>query len=199
MSLMLVSVPCDVDSAVAALVKLGFTVTPPVIASSPPVVVPPPVPVVGTGVIYADGKMLWPGDWSGNNMAVDYANKTLVPGKTVAAMTPKNPWAYWLPYILHMPTAGFTNLIVKIKPAMAGQKFSVAAYTSTGVATDIVTGGVNPLPASMASALDADGVVTYTVPLTALKAVNIDLYKIMVQDQSGLTNDTWGVTYAAFV
>lgn len=200
MSLMLVSVPCDVASAVNALIALGYTVTPPVITSAPPVpATPPPLPVIGPGVIYADGKMLWPGDWSGNNMAIDYANTTLVPGKTVAAMTPKNPWAYWLPYILHMPTAGFTSLVVKLKPAMAGQKFSVAAYTSTGVATDIVTGGINPIPASMASAPDADGVVTYTIPLTALKAVNIDLYKVMVQDQSGLTGDQWGVAYAAFV
>jgi hypothetical protein len=200
MSLMLVSVPCDVASAVAALQALGFTVTPPVIASVPPAVaIPPPLPVVGPGVIYADGKLQWPGDWSGNNMGVDYANTTLVPGKTVAAMTPRNPWAYWLPYILHMPTAAFTKLIVKIKPAVVGQKFSAAAYTSTGVATDIVTGGVNPIPASMASAPDADGVVTYTIPLASLGAVNIDLYKIMVQDQSGQSNDTWGVVYAAFV
>jgi hypothetical protein len=198
MTLMLVSVPCDVSSAVAALVKLGYSVTAPVVttASAP---TPPPLPVVGSGVIYADGKMLWPGDWSGNNKGIDYANTTLVPGKTVAAMSPRNPWAYWLPYILHMPTAGFSNLIVKIKPAAVGQKFSAAAYTSTGTTTDIVAGGINPIPASMASTPDADGVVTYTIPLAALGAVNIDLYKIMIQDQSGLTNDVWGVVYAAFV
>lgn len=196
----LMPVQCDVASAIAALKTLGYTVTS---GSIPPVVVPPvvtpPVPVTGKGVIYADGKFLWPGDWSGVGTAINYANTTLVPGKTVASMTSKSPWAYWLPYILHMSTAGFTKLILKIKPATVGQNFSVAAYTSTSTTTDIVVGGVNPIPASMTSAPDANGVVTYTVPLSALNAANIDLYKILVQDQSGATGDTWGVEYAAFI
>lgn len=201
MTLMLVSVPCDVNSAIVALQNLGYTVTTGTISGTPPVIPPtnPALPVTGPGVIYADGKMLWPGDWSGTGMVIDYANTTLVPGKTVASMTPKTPWAYWLPYILHMPTAAFKNLVLKLKPAIAGQKFSVAIYTSTGSTTDIVVGGLNPIPASMESAPDADGVVTFTIPLTALNATSIDTYKIMVQDQSGLTGDIWGVEYAAFV
>ncbi len=198
MTLMLVSVPCDVDSAIAALTKLGYTVTS---GSVPPIVTPPGggLPLTGPGVIYADGKLLWPGDWSGGAMLINYANTKLVPGKTVASMTPQSPWAYWLPYVLHLMTTPFTNVILKIKPAFAGQKFSIAAYTSTGSQTDIVVGGVNPIPASMASAPDADGVITYTVPLTVIKANNIDLYKILVQDQSGQSGDTWGVEYAALV
>jgi hypothetical protein len=197
MSLMLVSVPCDVDSAVAALKVLGYTVTPPVISTAPPIVVPPTpgLPLTGAGVIYADGKFLWPGDWSGNTITIDYANKTLVSGKTVASMTPKQAWGYWLPYILSMPTAAFKNLIFKIKPEASGQKFSTAVYK----VGDVVVGGLNPIPASMVSAPDADGVVTYTIPLSVLNASNLDLYKIMVQDQSGLAGDTWGVEYAAFV
>lgn len=201
MTLIYVSVPCDAASAAAALKTLGYTVIPPVVSTAPPIVIPPPsgLPLTGTGVIYADGKFLWPGDWSGNTIAINYANKTLVPGKTVASMTPKQAWGYWLPYILHMPTAAFKNLILKIKPEAAGQKFSTAIYTSTGTTTDIVVGGLNPIPASMISAPDADGVVTITIPLSAVNAVSIDVYKIMVQDQSGLTGDTWGVEYAAFV
>lgn len=201
MTLMLVSVPCDVDSAIASLKVLGYTVTPPIISTAPPVIVPPPsgLPLTGTGVIYADGKFLWLGDWSGAGMAVNYANSTLVSGKIVAGMTSKVPWAYWLPYILHMPSAAFKNLVLKIKPAIAGHKFSTAIYTSTSTTTDIIVGGLNPIPASMLSAPDADGVVTATIPLTAMNAVNIDVYKIIIQDQSGLMGDTWGVEYAAFV
>lgn len=203
MTLMLVSSPCDVDSAIAGLRALGYTVTSGTITTATPTppIVPPPssLPMTGPGVIYADGKMLWPGDWSGNTVAIDYVNTTLVPGKTVAAMTPKQPWAYWLPYILHMPTAAFKNLILKVKPAIPGQKFSCAIYTSTGTATDIVVGGLNPIPATDVSAPDPDGVVTLTVALTAINAANIDCYKIMLQDQSGLVGDVWGVEYAAFV
>lgn len=197
MTLMLVSVPCDVDSAVAALTNLGFTVTPPVISTAPPVT--PGLPLTGSGVIYADGKFLWPGHLSGPNIAIDYANTTLVPGKTVAAMTPKQKWAFWLPYILHMASSPFKSLVFKIKPAVAGQKFSTAVYTSTSTTTDIVVGGLNPIPANMISAPDPDGVVTATLPLSALNSVNIDVYKILLQDQSGLVGDVWGVEYAAFV
>lgn len=204
MTLMLVSSPCDVASAIAALQALGYTVTSGSTITTgtptPPIVPPnPALPVTGPGVIYADGKMLWPGDWSGTGMTINYADMTQVLGKTVASMKPNTPWAYWLPYILHMATAPFKNLVIKIKPAMSGQKFSVAIYTSTGSTTDIVVGGINPIPASMESAPDADGVVTFTIPLTALNAANIDCYKIMVQDQSGLTGDIWSVEYAAFV
>jgi len=53
--------------------------------------------------------------------------------------------------------------------------------------------------AQYAAAADADSVITYTIPLTALKAVGIDLYKIIVQDKSGKTGDKWAVKYAAFV
>lgn len=200
MTLMLVSVPCDVQSAITALKNLGYTVTSTTPVPVPPIVPPTPaLPLTGPGVIYADGKFLWPGDWSGALMGIDYANTTLIPGKTVAAMTPKSEWAYWLPYILHMQTSAFKDLIFKVKPAVAGQKFSVAAYTSMGTTTDVVVGGLNPIPVGMISTPDADGVVTITIPLSAINAGAIDLYKIMLQDQSGLVSDVWGVEYAAFV
>lgn len=181
--------------AAGGVLSLGVTVTPAVAVPVPP---PAPVPVVGPGVIYADGAFQWKGDWSGIGTTINYTNTTLVPGQTVASFTSNSPWAYWLPYILHMDTTPFANLILKIKPAFTGQLFSVAGYTSTSAVTDIVTGVVSNL-AVYGSAPDADGVIKYTIPLSAFKAAGIDLYKILLQDQSGKTGDTWGVTYAAFV
>lgn len=180
--------------ATGGTLSVGVMVTPTVVVVPPP----PPVPVVGDGVIYADGVFHWKGDWNGAALVTDYANKTLIPGKTVAQMTSKAAWAYWLPYILHMDTTPYANLILKIKPAFLGQGFGVAAYTSTSSTTDIVTGGVDSI-APYAGSPDADGVITHTIPLSALKAVGIDLYKIIVQDKSGKTGDVWGVAYAAFV
>ncbi len=171
----------------------------PIVAPSPPA-----LPTSGQGVIYANGKLLWPGDWDGSSLKVDYSNTTLIPGKTVAAMTSIAPWAYWLPFVLHLQTSQFTKLVLRIRLAVAKQKVSVGAYTSVlnpdGTwKTDVTTGGVPDLTPYAIGAPDGDGVTQFEVPLAALKAVGIDLYKIIVQDQSGLTGDVWGVQYAAFI
>lgn len=163
----------------------------------------PPPPPSGPGIIYANGKMMWPGDWDGSSLKVNYADATKIPGKVVASMTSLAPWAYWLPYILHLQTAQYQSLVLKMLPSQPKQAFSVAAYTSVmnpdgSWKTDVVTGGVASLT-PYASNPDADGVITYTIPLSALKAVNIDLYKIIVQDQSGLVGDVWDVVDARFV
>ncbi len=166
-----------------------------------------PIPAIVTapnpGLIYANGKLMWPGDWDGSSLQVNYADPAAIPGKIVASMKSIAPWAYWLPYVLHLQTSQYSNVVLKIKPAKPGQKFSLGAYTSVlnpdGTwKTDVITGGVASL-LPFASNPDGDGVVTYTVPLSALNAVNIDLYKIILQDQSGLVGDVWDVEYAAFV
>lgn len=175
----------------------------PVVATPPPSG-PAPFPVVGPGVIYAEGKLLWPGDWDGSSLKVNYADTTKIPGLTVASMTSIAPWAYWLPYVLHLQTSQFNNLVLQIKPSTAKQKFSVGAYTSVlnpdGTwKTDVITGGVSDISSYAVGAADPNGVITYVIPTSALKAANIDLYKIIVQDQSGLVGDVNSVVYAAFV
>ncbi len=177
------------------------TILSPIVTAPPPPPPPPPPPT--RGLIYANGKLMWPGDWSGSSLQINYSDATKIPGMVVASMKSIAQWAYWLPYVLHLQTSQFTNLVLKIKPSIAGQKFSAAAYTSVmnpdgSWKTDVITGGVASL-LPYASNPDANGIITYTIPLSALKAVNIDLYKIIVQDQSGLVGDVWDVAYAAFV
>lgn len=186
----------SVDSAVLAalLVQAGYTIDPP--AVSPPIVTPPPVSL--HGVIY-DGKLEWPGDWSGAGVKIDYGNTTMVPGRTVAAITNIGAWGYWLPYILHLTTSAFTNLVLQLKPAVPGAHFGLVTYTSTGSTTDVTVGILDPLDAYQTAPADANGVVTYTVPLAALKSANIDLYKILIQDKSGTKGTTWGVVDARLV
>lgn len=192
----------DVDSSVLAnaLIQAGWTVTPPSVVVTPPPPPPPPV-TVPNSIIYADGKLDWPGDWSGGGVNINYASTTLVPGLTVASILNVNAYGYWLPYILHFATSQVKSLVLKLKPAVAGVgKFSLATYTSTGSTTDIVVGGLNSIQMqAYASAPDSNDVVTYTVPLSALASANIDLYKILVQDQSGTKGTTWGVVDARFV
>lgn len=182
-----------------ALEQPGGTVTIVGPIPAPPPIVTAPDP----GIIYANGRLMWKGDWDGSSLQVNYSDPAAIPGKIVASMRSIAPWAYWLPYVLHLQTSKYTNLVLKIKPSIPGQKFSCAAYTSVlnpdGTwKNDVITGGVPSLQ-PYASSPDFDGVFTYTIPLSALKAVNIDLYKILVQDQSGLTGDVWDVEYAAFL
>jgi hypothetical protein len=195
-----INVAVDSSELATLLIQAGWTVTPPsVVVTTPPPPPPPPV-TVANSVIY-DGKLEWPGDWSGGGVNINYANTTLVPGLTVASILNVNAYGYWLPYILHFATDQVKNLVLKLKPAVAGVgKFSLCTYTSTGSTTDIIVGGLNNIQLqAYASAPDSNDVVTYTVPLTALASANIDLYKILVQDQSGTKGTTWAVVDARFV
>lgn len=172
--------------------QAGYTVTPPA------VVVTPPPTTVPNSIIY-DGQLRWPGDWSGNGVNIDYANTTLLPGKTVASILNVNAYGYWLPYILHLQTSQFTKLVLTLRPAVPGAHFGLVTYTSTGSATDVTVGSLDTLDAYQTEFVMASDVVTYTVPLTAVKSQNIDLYKILVQDKSGTKGTTWAVQDARFV
>lgn len=197
-----INVPVDSSVLATLLIQAGWTVTPPSVVVTPPPPPPPPV-TVPNSIIYADGKLDWPGDWSGGGVNINYANSALVPGQTVASILNVNAYGYWLPYILHFATDQVKSLVLKLKPAVAGVgKFSLATYTSTSSTTDIVVGGLNSIQMqayASASAPDSNDVVTYTVPLSALASANIDLYKILVQDQSGTKGTTWAVVDARFV
>jgi hypothetical protein len=184
-----INVPVDSASLAALLVRAGYTVDPPAVVA-PPTVTP-------KSIIY-DGKLEWPGDWSGGGVKIDYASTSLVPGKTVAAITNVGAYGYWLPYILHLDTTPFQGLVLKLKPAVPGAHFGLVAYTSVGTQGDITTGSLETI-APYGGAPDADGVIMYSIPLAAVKAANIDLYKILVQDKSGTKGTTWGVELAQFV
>jgi hypothetical protein len=185
------NVPVDVTELAALLVQAGYEVT-------PPAVVVVPVPVTPQNTVIYNGKLDWLGDWSGGGVKIDYADTVLVPGKTVASILNVGAYGYWLPYILHMATLPFKSLVLKLKPAVPGAHFGLATYTSTGSTTDIVVGGLDTI-APYGGTPDADGIITYTVPLTALKSSNIDLYKILVQDKSGTKGTKWAVELAEFV
>jgi hypothetical protein len=187
------NVPVDSSTLAALLVQAGYTVEPPA------VVTPTPPPALPSHAVIYDGKLEWLGDWSGGGVAIDYANTTLVPGHTVAAITNVSPWGYWLPYALHFDTSAFTYLALQLKPVAPGAHFGLVAYTSTGSTTDITVGSLDTIDAYATGIDNATGVVSYKVPLVALKSAKIDLYKILLQDKSGTKGTTWGVVDARFV
>lgn len=185
-----INVPVDVTELSALLVQAGYQVTPPA------VVAPPSVPPKNA-VIY-DAGLLWPGDWSGPGVSINYVDTAFIPGKTVASIRNVGAYGYWLPYILHLATDQFKGLVLKMKPAVSGAAFGLVVYTSTGSTTDVKVGSLDSL-AAYAGTPDTDGVITYTIPLAVLGAANIDLYKILVQDKSGTVGTTWAVELAQFV
>lgn len=178
-------------------------IAPPPVVTPPPVVVPPPpivagnLPTTGPGVVYANGKMLWPGDWSGTQVSLNYSDTAGTPGSVDLAVKVNSAWGYWLPYILSLQTAGFKSLVLQLKPTVAGQKWSVQTYTSTSTTTDIVVGGVSDISKYGPAVPVVGQFNTYTIPLSAMASSNINLYKFLLQDQSGLGSNLWYVSYAA--
>lgn len=172
--------------------QAGYTVSP------PSVPVPPPVTAPAHAVIY-DSKLEWPGDWSGGGVNINYADATLIPGKTVASIRNVNAYGYWLPYILHLQTSQFTHLSLQLRPAVPGAHFGMVMYTSTGSTTDVTVGSLDTLDAYQTAFDTGNDIVTYTIPLTVLKSQAIDLYKVLVQDKSGTKGTTWAVVDARFV
>jgi len=196
MATITLNIPVDSSLLASLLVQAGYTVDPPSVVVTPPP--PPPPAVVPESIIY-DGKLEWPGDWSGNGVNINYANTALIPGLTVASILNVNAYGYWLPYILHFQTSQVKSLNLKLRPAVPGAHFGMVTYTSTGSTTDVTVGSLDTLDAYQVGSPDANDVVTYSIPLTVLKSQAIDLYKILVQDKSGTKGTTWAVVDARFV
>jgi hypothetical protein len=185
------------------------TVTIPAAVVVPP---PPPPPIVvvttppgATSWVYHAGSFMWPGDWSGTSTVMNYADTAGLPGSRDISFKALSPWAYWLPYPPinaaghpSFDTTPYSTLTLSIKPTVAGQNWSLGAYTYTlvnGVFTgDIPTGtAVSNLAQYCTPAPTVGAWSVCNVPLSAMGASKLTtMYKIILQDQSGQSGD---VTY----
>lgn len=186
----------------AQTVTIAPVVTPPVV-----VVTTPPG---ATSWVYHAGAFMWPGDWSGSNSTLNYADTT--GGTRDISFTANSAWAYWLPYPPanaaghpSFDTTPYSTLTLSLKPTVAGQKWSMGAYTYTmvnGVFTgDIPTSGRVPDVSKYCTPAPAVGVWSVcTVPLSALAATKLTtFYKFILQDQSALTGDVTYINDVGFV
>jgi hypothetical protein len=185
--------------------------------SIPPSPAPTLYPTTGAGVIYADGKFYWPGDWSnaaGPNVQLNYS--ALVNSVPVLSVTAQKPYPYWLPYAPNVGppvapgstyltpsynTASNSNLVLMLKPTAATDQPTVAVDTYV-MNNGYMTGDVSLGQANLndyASKPDANGFVTYVVPLANLNAANKNIYKILVQDSQTPVGNSFEIKYAAFV
>jgi hypothetical protein len=167
------------------------TTTPP-----PPPPPPTPPPVSGTSWVYYNGVFDWPGDYS-FVVTPDYADTSGAPlsGPHDIKITLNSAWGGWLPYALNWSfnSTGYTKLTFALKPTVANQKWNVyfvkVGDIPVGISIDASNYGPAPVVGKWA---------TYTVPLSALGVLGTDIYKFCIQDQTGLSNNTWYVDNVGF-
>jgi hypothetical protein len=168
------------------------TPTPP----PPPAPTPTPTPVAGTSWVYYNGVFDWPGDYS-FVASPNYADTSGGPlsGPHDIKVTLTGAWGGWLPYALNwnFNSAGYTKLTFALKPTVANQKWNVyfvkVGDIPVGIYLDVSKYGPAPVAGKWA---------TYTVPLSALGVLNTSIYKFCIQDQTGLSSNTWYVDNVGF-
>jgi len=162
----------------------------------PPTTNPPAPPAAGTSWVYYNGVFNWPGDYS-FAASVNYSDTSGGPmsGPHDIKVT-TGAWGGWLPYALNwnFNSAPYTKLTFALKPTIANQKWHVyfvkVGDIPVGVSVDASNYGPAPVAGQWA---------TYTVPLADLGVLGTAIYKFCIQDQSGLSSNSWYVDNVGFV
>jgi hypothetical protein len=155
---------------------------------------PPPPP--GTSWVYYNGMFDWPGDYS-YALTPDYKDTSGAPlsGPYDVKVTLDSAWGGWLPYALNWDfnSNGYTKLTFALKPTVANQQWHVyfvkVGDIPVGIYLNVTDYGPAPVPGKWA---------TYTVPLSDLGVLNTSIYKFCIQDQTGLSNNTWYIDNVGF-
>lgn len=173
-----------------------------------PPVTPIPPPATDAYVIYQNGKFNWPGDYSGNTAAIDYAHtgQALSPETECIQFTAKAPWAEWLPYS-HANPGPFldiskccngkqaVSLQFMFKATLPNQSISVYAISAGDVSPPSSVPGYH----SPAGALPVGEWIIVNIPLSLMGLganqafSGNQFYKFAIQDQTGLSANVWYV------
>ncbi len=165
-------------------------------------------------MIYKDGKFYWPGDWSGSQVKINYEDTAGDPGTKDIAVKIQAPWGFWLPYcpqvgpdingyrVPSCDVAPYTSIKMHLKATIAHQKWSLTVFKyniKNGVLTDDTVVGSVPDLTPYGGAAVAGKFVAYTIPLADLGASGLTtMYKMLLQDATGLTGHTWYVNDVEF-
>ena len=156
----------------------------------------PPPPPPGTSWVYYNGVFDWPGDYS-YALTPDYKDTSGGPlsGPYDIKVTLDSSWGGWLPYALNWDfnSSGYTKLTFALKPTVANQQWHVyfvkVGDVPVGIYLNVTDYGPAPVPGKWA---------TYTVPLSDLGVLGTSIYKFCIQDQSGLSSNTWYIDNVGF-
>jgi hypothetical protein len=138
----------------------------------------------------------WPGDYS-YALTPDYKDTSGGPlsGPYDIKVTLDSAWGGWLPYALNWDfnSSGYTKLTFALKPTVANQQWHVyfvkVGDVPVGIYLNVTDYGPAPVPGKWA---------TYTVPLSDLGVLGTSIYKFCIQDQSGLSSNTWYIDNVGF-
>ncbi len=153
-------------------------------------------PASGTSWVYYNGVFDWPGDYS-YDLVPDYSDTSGGPlsGAHDVKVTLTSAYGGWLPYAQNWDfnSAGYTKLTFALKPTVANQVWWVyfvkVGDVPVGIYLDVQKYG----PAPVAGQWN-----TYTVPLSDLGVLGTSIYKFCIQDQTGLSSNTWYIDNVGF-
>jgi hypothetical protein len=158
---------------------------------------PTPPTTSGTSWIYYNGAFDWPGDWpfSANTDYTDTSGGPLS-GSSDLKITLTGAFGGWIPWAQNFDfnSVGYTKLTFALKPTIANQTWSIAFVKVGDVPVGITLNVANYGPAPVAGQWG-----TYTIPLSDLGVLGTSIYKFVLQDQTGQSNNTWYVDNVGFV
>lgn len=151
-----------------------------------------------TSWVYYDGKFDWPGDYSFAASA-DYHDVSGEPrsGRADIKVSVTSAWGAWAPYPRspEFNAKPYTALTVSLKPTVANQKWQIFFE---GLGGKALPSECTRNVASYGPAPRAGVWATYTIPLSALCVAGSSLDKLVIQDQTGLSDNTWFVDNVGF-
>ena len=152
--------------------------------------------------VYYDGVFNWGGDYS-FAAAANYKDTTGIPeeGAYDIAVTLTSAWGGFLPYaggtvpLWNFNDNAYNYLVVDLKPTVANQQWQIYFVKvgdislPSGCAMNVLNFGPAPVVGKWA---------TYKIPLSSLCVAQTAIYKVAIQDQTGLARNTWYVDNLGF-
>lgn len=169
---------------------------------------PPPPPVVTPGAtftVYANGVFSWPGDYS-YAASINYKDTAGAPTSgTMDISVAATQWGAWQPFATNwdFDLTPYNYLSFDLKPTQAGASWHCfALMVGDKPITDVNGNGIYVNVSSYGPAPIVGKWATYKIPLAAImtnQGVRLEaMYKFDIQDQSGLSSNTFYVNNVKF-
>lgn len=162
-----------------------------------------PLPAANSSVVYSNGVLSWPGDYS-YAATINYKDPACAEGSGTLGLSVKTTaWGAWQPYAPNWnfdltPYGNSGFLLFDLKPSVAGQVWSIFALK----VGDKAIVGPSRSVSSYGAAPVAGVWATYKVPLADFmtdSGVQLTaIYKFDIQDKTGLVSNSWCVNNVHF-
>ncbi len=164
-----------------------------------PIIAATAATVTSTSWVYYNGTFDWPTDYS-FSASPDYFDTSGEPrsGAHDIRVQVTSAWGGWAPVAKNYAfnDTAYNNLTVSLKPTVANQKWQIYFVAANGQS---LGAGCGRNPASYGPSPAVGKWATYTIPLSDLcVSGNASVYKFVVQDATGLSDNSWYVDNVGF-